>query len=635
MNKRIPSTLITLGVLLIFVFPIMSVIAFDSANNDEVIKGSFVQNEILIALEPEYIRNLEADLLNPYQTGISTLSELNQQYNVDHMIPVFIEISPTDSLAQIYGLRGIFKLIVPAGTDILTMIEDYSAIPVIKYAEVNRIYRAIDIPNDSNFSSQWALNNTGQTGGTPDADIDAVEAWDIEQGDEEILIAIVDTGINYNHPDLSAGRIRTDIDKDFVNIDDDAMDDQGHGTFVAGIAGADTNNDLGMAGVCRNCQIVPIKVLDSSGSGTSEQVAQGVQYAGQIGADVISMSLGYPSNCGCSQTVATAINYAFDSGSFLVAASGNDSDKTQISYPFSSPRVMSVGATDHNDQEASFSNRSPGLDILAPGVDIYSLDLNSGYRTADGTSAATPHVAGVAGLILSAKPTLQNTQLWWALYHSADTIAGLGSELPMASTSSYLQDIDTYKVYLPLIMNMRLRTSSGRLNAYNALTLPYIGSVSVDIDDCTGEPSCLPGCGAEVVLAGDVSVLESLDLLYNFRDNVLTRSSLGNKWIDVYYENRFEVALILATDTELRNQTRLALNHWIPLIIVLVNEGDRYSGDYILTEEHVESLSNVIHEFTLRGSMKLNRDLYNFWEESSFSEYVGWDIRDAWEKITK
>jgi len=230
----------------------------------------------------------------------------------------------------------------------------------------------------------------------------------------------VDTGVDYNHPDLRGGRVRTDIDRDFVNNDEDAMDDHGHGTFVAGIAAANTNNAQGIAGVCPGCQVLPIKVLTKDGRGSADGVARGIQYAAQAGAKIISMSLGTPSKCGCSQTIARAINYAFDRGSLLIAASGNDGDKQRISYPASSPRVMSVGASDHNDQEASFSNRNSYLDIVAPGKDIYSLKSGGGYVTESGTSASTPFVSGVAGLIWSVNPQLSNVQVWWRLYHSAD-----------------------------------------------------------------------------------------------------------------------------------------------------------------------------------------------------------------------
>ncbi|MBC7262027.1 MAG: peptidase S8, partial [Chloroflexi bacterium] len=400
------------------------------------LEGSFVPNEVLIGLRPEFIAQVSARGFKPTRTGVVSLDRLNSKYAVQRISPVFTSLNSADPIAMKFGLAGVFKLTVPMGTDIFAMIAEYQGDPAIIYAEPNRIYAISDFPNDPDFTKQWALHNTGQTGGRPDADIDAPEAWDVEKGKPTILIAIVDTGVDYNHPDLSGGRVRTDIDRDFVNNDDDAMDDHGHGTFCAGIAAANTNDARGIAGVCQGCRILPVKVLNSEGKGTAETVAQGIQYAAQVGAQIISMSLGYESDCGCSQTIARVINYAFEHGSLLIAASGNDYDKNRTSYPASSPRVMAVGATDHNDSETDFSNHDSYLDILAPGKDIYSLDLNGGYETADGTSAATPHVSGVAGLVWSAHPELSNSQVWWILYQSAEDLPKAGgailSNLPVS-----------------------------------------------------------------------------------------------------------------------------------------------------------------------------------------------------------
>jgi Subtilisin-like serine proteases len=323
------------------------------------------------------------------------------------------------------------------------------------------------------------LNNTGQTGGRADADIDAPEAWDITTGSSSVLIAVIDTGVDYNHPDLRGGRVRTDIDRDFVNNDEDAMDDHGHGTFVAGIAAASANNELGIAGVCPGCQMLPIKVLTKDGKGSADGVARGIQYAAQAGARIISMSLGVPSKCGCSQTIARAINYAFERGSLLIAASGNDGDKQRISYPASSPRVMSVGASDHNDQEASFSNRNSYLDIVAPGKDIYSLKSGGGYVTESGTSAATPFVSGAAGLIWSVNPQLSNVQVWWRLYHSADDFPAQRSAQTIETAPTPEITVDparvVFRVYLPAMS--RSRVTFGRLNARQALEISGSGQM--------------------------------------------------------------------------------------------------------------------------------------------------------------
>lgn len=599
------------------------------------LEGSFVPNEILIGLRSEVVQSLAGQKMTPSQTGIASLDQLNQRYAVQQISPVFTQVDLVDSIITQYELAGVFKLTVPAGTDIFAMIAEYQRDPAIAYAEPNLIYSIGDFPNDTDFNKQWALHNTGQTGGKPDADIDAPEAWDIEKGKPAILIAIVDTGVDYNHPELAGGRVRTDIDKDFINNDDDAMDDHGHGTYCAGIAAANTNNARGIAGVCQGCQILPVKVLNSSGSGTAESVAQGIQYAAQAGARIISMSLGYASNCGCSQTVARTINYAFERGSLLIAASGNNSDKTRLSYPASSPRVMSVGASDHRDQEADFSNRSQALDIMAPGKDVYSLDRSGGYRTASGTSAAAPHVSGAAGLVWSARPTLTNVQVWWILYQSADDLPGtttLFEDAPLTASSERLQAADlSHKVYLPLVSKMR--TTFGRLNAYRALRISFVGQVSAPQDNCSSEPDCPPECGAEIVLSGEITGSDDLHLLRAFRDEVLAQSPIGQHWITLYQHHRFETALILASDGQFRTQTRVALKQWLPLFQALTYPDSIPDQQAILTSEQAEVLESVITGLTDRGSSQLRSDLAEVQETLQVRRFTGWDVRDAWREL--
>lgn len=598
-------------------------------------EGSFVPNEILIGLKPDVIEALTRSGTSPSHTGIASVDRLNQKYAVQDVSPLFTELDLTNPTAARLGLAGVLKLTVPSGADIFAMMSEYRQDPAIAYAEPNLIYSVVDLPNDTDFGKQWPLHNIGQTGGTPDADIDAPEAWDIEKGKAEVLIAIVDTGVDYNHPELAGGRVRTDIDRDFVNDDADAMDDHGHGTYCAGIAAANTNNSTGIAGICQGCQILPVKVLNSEGSGSSEAVAQGIQYAAQAGARVISMSLGYPSNCGCSRTVALTINYAYELGSLMIAASGNDSDKTRLSYPASSPRVMSVGASDDRDQEADFSNISQALDIMAPGVDVYSLDLDGAYRTASGTSAAAPHVSGAAGLVWSAHPTLTNAQVWWILYQSADdfpgpTTAFQGSS-PLAS-SAMLQPADgLYVFYLPIVS--KSRTTYGRLNAYRALGFSSGSQADAPEDSCSSEPSCPPECAAQIVLSGDTHEPDHLSLLRAFRDKVLAQSAIGRAWIGLYQQHRFQTALILVSDRQFRTQTGLALDLWMPLFQTLTYPDDVVGEQAILTSAQAEALEAVIDGLSDRGSSVLRSDLREVEETLQVRRFVGWDIRDAWREL--
>jgi thermitase len=219
-------------------------------------------------------------------------------------------------------------------------------------------------------------------------------AWDITKGSSSVIIAIVDTGVELTHPDLASKLVPgTDV----INGDSDPTDDNGHGTHCAGIAAAMTNNGLGIAGVAPNCSIMPVKVLDSSGSGYLSTIAQGIRWAVDHGAKVISLSLGSTSQ---TQTLQDAVTYATSNGALVVAAAGNDNSSAKL-YPAACTGALSVGAVNSNDSRASFSNYGSWVSVAAPGVNILSCWTGSQYANASGTSMATPHVAGLAALLYS------------------------------------------------------------------------------------------------------------------------------------------------------------------------------------------------------------------------------------------
>ncbi|MCS6847259.1 MAG: S8 family peptidase [Anaerolineae bacterium] len=594
----------------------------------------FAPGEVLIGLKPAFAQQAKIARAGAAQFGIATLDRLNAQFGVRSVEPVFSPEFTADALAAAHGLDGVYKLTLPPETHLATAIAAYQADPAIEYAEPNRIYYATFTPNDTDLAKQWALHNTGQTGGRADADIDMPEAWDVQRGSGTVLIAIIDTGVDYTHPDLDASRIRTDIDKDFVNKDDDAKDDHGHGTYCAGIAAASTNNARGMAGVCPNCKILPVKVLNSQGSGSAETVAQGIQYAAQAGAQILSMSLGYPSNCGCSKTVAKAINYAYDKGGLLIAASGNDSDKTRISYPASSPRVMSVGASDHNDREASFSNRGPDLNIVAPGVNIFSLDArNGGYVTESGTSAATPHVAGVAGLVWSAHPDWTNDQVWQALYQTADDFPATNKMAAEASAQAPPIDPSrlTFRMFLPT--SARWRTATGRLNALRAVTSQPINGPRLAQDNCGGEPNCPVECPAQVVANGKLATASDLQTLWTLRDHVMAQTPLGQLWITLYTRHRFKTAAILLSDGAFRAQVAQALDLWMPLFRAVADPESVAAGEAKMTSAHIAAVEGVIEGLISRGDASLQDDLRALKSTLRLAEHAGWDVRDYWRAL--
>jgi thermitase len=281
----------------------------------------------------------------------------------------------------------------------------YARNPHVLFAEPNGIWQAVDFPNDPpndpRFGDQWGLNNTGQNGGTADADIDAPEAWDIRTGSQDIIIAILDTGIDQSHEDLKDKLLADNLNFSGSKTVDDRY---GHGTHVAGIAAAVTDNRLGVAGTCPACRLLNVKVLNDNGFGSWDAVAKGIVNAADRGAKVINMSLGGYS---ASKTVEEAVNYAWDKGAVLVAAAGNDNTTSPL-YPAAYDNVIAVAATDNQDQKASFSNYGGWVDIGAPGVSILSTAPDHRnrlwiwgvkYAYGSGTSMATPFVSGVAGLV--------------------------------------------------------------------------------------------------------------------------------------------------------------------------------------------------------------------------------------------
>ena len=266
--------------------------------------------------------------------------------------------------------------------------------PDVLFAEPNYYYRASAVPNDPRFAQNWGLHNTGQSisgsSGTADADIDALEAWDATTGSHDVVVAIADTGVAYDHPDLAAniwanpGETVNGADDDlngfkddtrgwdFIDDDNTPRDLVGHGTHVAGTVGAVGNNGNGTSGVAWNVSLMPLRVLDSEGSGTTSDVASAISYAAAKGADVVNLSLGGPD---FSLSVSNAISNA--PNVLIVAAAGNEGANIDVtpSFPCNYPltNIVCVGATDMNDQLAGYSNYgAANVDLAAPGSRILS-----------------------------------------------------------------------------------------------------------------------------------------------------------------------------------------------------------------------------------------------------------------------
>ena len=348
-------------------------------------------------------------------------------------------------------------------------IDTYSEDPAIEYIEPNYEVSINDLPDDPRFDELWGLNNTGQTGGVDDADIDASEAWDIETGND-VVIGVIDTGIDYTHPDLddnvwvnegeipdngidddSNGYVDDYHGYDFVNDDGDPFDDAGHGTHVSGTIAAEGDNSVGVTGVNWNAQIMGLKFLDEFGSGDTFGAIQAVEYATLMGADLTNNSWG---GGGFSQALEDAIAAAGEQGQIFVAAAGNDSSDTDIfaHYPssYDLDNIISVAATTDSDLLAGFSNHgATSVDLSAPGQDILSTTPNNSYSYFNGTSMASPHVAGVVSLLLSQSPGLSHQEVKERILETVDLIPALEG----------------------------ITVSAGRLNAFNALLSDEAGAI--------------------------------------------------------------------------------------------------------------------------------------------------------------
>jgi len=369
--------------------------------------------------------------------------------------------------------------------DIITLDEVQTTSPTEE--NLATITPQITTPNDPSYPLLWGLNNTGQTGGTPDADIDAPEAWDIQTGNPNTVIGVIDSGVDYNHPDLvnniwtNPGEIDGDgIDNDnngyiddvrgwdFAYNDNDPMDVRGHGTHVAGTIAAKGNNSVGVTGVAWNAKIMPLKFLNDSGSGSTSNAILALNYATAKGVKLTNNSWG---GGPYSQALYDAINTAGQQGALFIAAAGNKSQNNDITpfYPasYNLSNIISVASTDHNDALSIFNNGGShygltSVDLGAPGSNIYSTTPGGNYASYNGTSMASPHVAGAAALVWSQKPNWTAQEVKNRLLDTTDAIPALSGRT----------------------------VSGGRLNLYNALppadTTPPTAISFSPADNATG-----------------------------------------------------------------------------------------------------------------------------------------------------
>jgi subtilisin family serine protease len=468
------------------------------SNQKRSAKTEFVPDKLIVKFKPSVEQDMTVAIASNSITE-SSISYLNNKYKVKKATPLFkkrlgmttsqasrnfkamIEQSNTASpekakQASIKSgpdLSNIYLLELDQGIDILKAVEEYSQDPNVEYSEPDYIVQSSATPNDPSFSLLWGLHNASR-----DADIDAPEAWNIETGGSEVIIAVIDTGVAYTHEDLSAnmwsnpnevpgngidddgnGYIDDSKGWDFSTCeqfnsnfdcikmkpeDNDPYDDNGHGTHCSGTIGAVGNNGTGVAGVNWNTKIMPLKFLNPDGYGSYSDAVSAILYGIEMGAAVMSNSWGGGEY---SQALKDVVQAADNAGILFIAAAGNNTRNNDFTplYPasYDVPNIISVAATDSFDNLASFSNIGVNtVDLAAPGVSIFSTlppyaylssscnDNNGdGYGYCSGTSMATPHVAGVAGLILSHYPDLTVSEVKRRILFTSDPVPSLSGKV--------------------------------------------------------------------------------------------------------------------------------------------------------------------------------------------------------------
>ncbi len=401
------------------------------------------------------------------------------RYATDRILVKFeprVSVHSIETAISAYGLQKIKEIpeldIYVLGISARSSVEE-TAFAMMRNPDVAHVsldYKiyltAVPKPTDSHFSKQYALFNEGQEIGFPGpqgknrADIKALEAWEETKGDRDVVVAVIDTGIDFEHEDLMGKTVSRGYD--FVNDDNDAKDDHGHGTFVSGLIAANTNNEIGIAGVSWDSLILPLKTVDSDGSGYVSWLIDAIVYAADNEADVISMSLGFAMGPGDSvPELEEALAYAKSLGVVCVASAGNEGQG--VLYPAAyDDYCIAVAATDYNDTRLSWSNFGPEVDVAAPGtriigpVPVWVFDEDDydfipepyGYGT--GTSASAAIVSGFVALIKSVKPWMDPDDIMDVIRYSADDVNA--DEHPGQDDFLGYGRINMEKALIPLII---------------------------------------------------------------------------------------------------------------------------------------------------------------------------------------
>lgn len=445
-DGRAKTTFTVLIVVCLVVFAVIYFFFFINPKTASKSLPPHAKNRVIVKFKESAKNNLkkEAVITGP-DVGVSSVTALNQKEGVKEVKKIVPDIIKSE-LDRIYLVE--FK----NDKDLSQIIKEYAEDPNIEYAEPDyEVTTQLD-PNDPYYSSSgsWGQSYDDLWGIKK---INSSAAWDKTVGSNSVVVAVIDTGIDYNHADLAAnvwtnsGEIPNNgvdddsngyIDDyhgyDFYNEDGDPIDDHAHGTHVSGTIAGVGNNGMGVVGVNWQTKIMGVKFLSGGGSGYISDAVSGTYYAVNNGAKVLSNSWG---GGGRSSTMQTAIDYAYNNNVVFVAAAGNSNSDAYNYTPAGLNHVMTISATDYQDNKASFSSYGDVVEFAAPGVDVLSLKAQGGscttigghYCRMSGTSMATPHAAGLAALVLSANPSMTPDQVQTAMQNGADDLGTAGKDI--------------------------------------------------------------------------------------------------------------------------------------------------------------------------------------------------------------
>lgn len=389
-----------IAAVILMIFTLNSISTYSSG--ESIINGQLDNASRFVKL----LRNADLNNLRSTLKSIIIVPRNNNEKNI---------IAPNELEQYILdNIHNIKEIKIVEEPKIIEIIKPIQKTPVKKDFQLGEIQQNNNlVVNDPGYRYEWGISYT-----------EADKAWSLVRQKREIKVAVLDTGVDYTHPDLK-NRVLRNSGYNFVDNNSDVMDDNGHGTHVSGIIAASANNNVGISGITGtlDVKIIPIKVLDSNGNGETNNIVKGIKYAADNGADVINLSLGTNSK---SKSIADAITYAKSKGVFVVAAAGNDGESSDNVSP-ASDGAFTVAAMDYNYKKAYFSDYGNCIKVSAPGVQILST-VPGGYEAWDGTSMAAPVAAGIAAMIKAEDPNLNPSQVESILDSSAKDIMSKGKD---------------------------------------------------------------------------------------------------------------------------------------------------------------------------------------------------------------